>query len=88
MIIFQFLKLNFKQIKTAVLYYNNKKATAIVDLKNKPALWNKAKVLNIPKVLIIIRNHLKCVKYCQSFSILLFKIPLNQLVIKKTVISA
>ena len=40
----------FKQIRTAVLYYNNKKVPAIVDLKNKPSMWRRAKSVTVPQV--------------------------------------
>jgi len=38
------------QIRTAVMYYNNKKVPAIVDLKNNPSMWHKAKSVTVPQV--------------------------------------
>ena len=36
-----------KMVKTLVVYYNNKQVQAILELKNKPALWHKAKKVTL-----------------------------------------
>lgn len=36
-----------KMVKTINIYYNNRSVQAVVELKNKPALWHKAKKVNL-----------------------------------------
>lgn len=36
-----------KMVKTINIYYNNRSIQAVVELKNKPALWHKAKKVNL-----------------------------------------
>lgn len=36
-----------KMVKTLVVYYNNKQVQAILELKNKPALWHRAKRVSL-----------------------------------------
>ncbi|ESN92599.1 hypothetical protein HELRODRAFT_189521 [Helobdella robusta] len=36
-----------KMVKTLVVYYNNKHVQAILELKNKPTLWHKAKKVTL-----------------------------------------
>nr|CAB3267471.1 E3 ubiquitin-protein ligase UBR4-like [Phallusia mammillata] len=38
-----------KMIRTAVMYYNNKRVPAIVDLKNNPSMWHRAKSITVPQ---------------------------------------
>lgn len=37
-----------KMVRTINIYYNNRTVQAIVELKNKPALWHKAKKVTVP----------------------------------------
>lgn len=36
-----------KMVRTINIYYNNRSVQAVVELKNKPALWHKAKKVNL-----------------------------------------
>ncbi|XP_014258727.1 E3 ubiquitin-protein ligase UBR4 isoform X2 [Cimex lectularius] len=36
-----------KMVRTMNIYYNNKSVQAVIELKNKPAMWHKAKKVNL-----------------------------------------